>query len=103
MPRANTIRKEISRRNRHEARDRLSEVEAAAERIRCRDDHMIHVTIWITMQDRWEWWPGTARWGGPQMPIHHGSVDMLIAFIKDRRSNPPRPEPEELLIDEGDC
>lgn len=82
MP-ASKKRQEARRARREEARARLSEIAAVADRVTVNTEDFGHITIAISELTVAEWWPGAAawRWHGASRKIE-GDFDALVRALK---------------------
>jgi hypothetical protein len=71
------------RARREEASLRMSEVEAVAFKVRRNDPGCIHVTVWLSANNRVEWWPSTGKWqNGQTSAMAVGNFDDFAAWVK---------------------
>ena len=81
--------KRISKRDqrrlgREEAARRVGEVARYAIKLRRNDVIGSHYTVWLSLRDRVEWWPGSRHWrlGQSGGVDHRGTFDEFINWLR---------------------
>jgi len=85
------ITAKIRRQRRRDAPQLLTAMGPLLFDFRINDAKGSHITLWATPDVRIEWWPGTARWRGPDGKMRDGTPVELGRFVLalERKSSKP--------------